>query len=113
MTPKIALIFSNFGPYHLARIDAFFNHSHNNQFSLLGIELARSQREYPWKTQVKNFSFPIVSVISEQLLEKTRVEQLIRHLYLVLEQVDPDILVISGYFRPGMLFTLLWSIWHH
>jgi glycosyltransferase involved in cell wall biosynthesis len=113
MNPKkIALLFSNYGPYHLARLNAIFNYCRENQWQVLGIELARSLNTYPWKAQIENIPFTIVSVAKDQKLEQTNFIQLIRRFHGVLEQVNPDVLAISGYARPTMLFALLWCHWH-
>ncbi|WP_017719608.1 glycosyltransferase [Kamptonema formosum] len=107
---KIALLFSHYGPYHLARIESLFNRCQESQWEVVGIELARSEGEYPWKTQLTNFPFPIVSLFKDRDLEKTRLDQLIWHLYVTLSQIQPDILAISGYFRPTMIGALIWCI---
>ena len=109
---KISILFSNFGPYHLARVRSFQQICHQTDWSLTGIELARSQAEYPWKTQLKQWENQIVSVINNQKLEQTKFFLLVKKLYLTLSQTKPDILVISGYSRPSMLSALLWSMWH-
>lgn len=107
---NIAIIFSNFGPYHLARLQAFQDICSQKNWSCNGIELAQHQVEYPWKPQNKKLKNSIISVTQHQQLETVKFETLIRRLYHVLFQVNPDVLVVSGYSRPTMLCAVLWTI---
>lgn len=112
MSKKIALLFSSYGPYHIARLKSIGNYFHDTQYKVTGIELARSQQEYPWKTQINNLSFQIVSVIKKQPLEQIKIHNLIQNIYLTLQEVRSDVIAISGYSRPSMLFALAWCIWN-
>ena len=109
---KIAVLFANFGPYHLARFGSFQKYCHQLGWQAVGIELARQEIEYPWETEISLFSHSIISVIKEQKLEQTRGTLLVKKLIETLNQINPDIVAISGYARPTMLASLLWSLWH-
>ncbi|MGK7937172.1 MAG: glycosyltransferase [Xenococcaceae cyanobacterium] len=109
---KVAVLFANFGPYHLARFGSFQESCHQLGWQAVGIELARQEIEYPWETEISLFSHSIISVIKEQKLEQTRVTLLVKKLIATLNQINPDIVAISGYARPTMLASLLWSLWH-
>ena len=39
---KIAVLFANYGPYHLARVKAFKDLVKNNDFQVSGLEISRS-----------------------------------------------------------------------
>lgn len=107
----IAILFTNYGPYHLARLRSFHEHCSRIGWEVVGIELAREEVEYAWKASIEGLNFPVVSVI-EQQLEQAKFSHLLQRLYAVLSQVKPDSLVIAGYARPAMLATLLWSLWN-
>ena len=107
----IALIFANYGPYHLARICRFYELYSRLGWNVVGIELARHEFEYTWQAKVEGLPFKIVSVIENQHLEQVKVSYLLKQLYAALSQINPDVLVIAGYARYSMLFTLLWSSW--
>ncbi|HEY9833807.1 MAG TPA: glycosyltransferase family 4 protein, partial [Stenomitos sp.] len=77
-----------------------------------GIELARTETQYPWKVQFNNLPFSIIAAIKEQELEQTPPIKLVQQLHSVLNQVEPDILAIAGYSYPSMLYALLWCICH-
>ncbi len=107
---NISILFSNFGPYHLARFQAFKDVCNSQKWSCNGIELAQYQAEYPWKPENKKLKDTIVPVTKNKQLEKINFIFLIKQLYHVLFQVKPDILVVSGYSRPAMLCAVLWTV---
>ena len=105
---KIGLLFTSYGPYHIARLESLKSLDPILQNQVMGIELARSQELYPWQTKIDNLTCPIVSVIKEKSLEQTKLSQLLRKLLEVLNHVEPEILAIAGYFNPAMLVALFW-----
>ncbi len=109
---RIVLLFASYGPYHLARINSFQKHCVGRGWEAIGMELARTEMEYPWKTEVKDLPIPIISVIDDRPLEHAGFSYLICHLYHALTHIQPDVLAISGYGRPAMLAALGWSLWH-
>jgi hypothetical protein len=44
---QIAILFANYGPYHLARVASAYHACQSRGWKVLGIELARSEEEYP------------------------------------------------------------------
>ncbi|MCJ8279698.1 MAG: glycosyltransferase family 4 protein [Rivularia sp. ALOHA_DT_140] len=109
---SITILFTNYGPYHLSRLAACHKNSHHLNWDFVGIELSRSEKQYPWKAKIDNFSGKLISVISEQPLEEVQPTLLIQKLFSVLSQIDPEVIVIAGYANIGMFAALLWSIWH-
>jgi glycosyltransferase involved in cell wall biosynthesis len=112
---KISIIFSNLGPYHLARLEGCVNYLNlsRNKVEIIAIELASCQEEYPWKIKRNDNKFSILSVIKNKSLEKTNVFDLISQLFAVLNGVKPDVIAIAGYFQPSMLSALSWCLWNH
>jgi glycosyltransferase involved in cell wall biosynthesis len=78
---------------------------------LFGIELARSEKEYPWKTKLDEIPFPIYSAINDIPLETVKFTDLSRKLISLLNQTNPDAIAIAGYARPAMLVALLWCLY--
>jgi 1,2-diacylglycerol 3-alpha-glucosyltransferase len=113
MSLKVAILFCNYGPYHLARIQGFFDGIRACAWQVIGIELARSEEEYPWRTNIDCLPFPIHSVIQHQTVEQTASLELCLRLRKLLHQINPDVIVIAGYARPAMLAALLWAKQHH
>jgi glycosyltransferase involved in cell wall biosynthesis len=112
MNIKLGILFSNFGPYHLARIKGCIDHCKQYQTKVVAIELAQSEEKYSWKTKRKDYNFPIFSAIQDQELEKTNILYLLLKLNLLLNDINPDVIAVVGYSQPGMLYTLLWGIWN-
>lgn len=54
---QIAILFANYGPYHLARVASAYHACKSRGWNLFGIELARSEKEYPWKQNWTKFLF--------------------------------------------------------
>jgi 1,2-diacylglycerol 3-alpha-glucosyltransferase len=108
----VAVLFSNYGPYHFARINSFQTVCSQLGWDLVGIELARSEAEYQWKTKAENLPYKMISVVSDRQLESAKSGQVFSNLNNVLNQTRPDVIAIAGYARPAMLCALLWSIWN-
>lgn len=108
MTTNVALLFSNYGPYHIARLESLSQNSTRENIQAVGIELSRSEKRYPWQTQLNNLKLPIISVIKQTSLEETKLIEITQKLFSTLKQVDPTVLAISGYFNPAMLAALFW-----
>ncbi len=112
MSFKVTKICTSFGPYHLARIDAFVRHCQARNWEVFGIELARAEEEYPWQTESKYFPCEIISVIDDSTLEKTKLTRLVGNILATLDRTKPDAVAISGYARPAMLAALWWCLQH-
>ncbi|WP_435184037.1 glycosyltransferase family 4 protein [Cylindrospermopsis raciborskii G7] len=109
---KIAVLFANYGPYHVARVASAYHAGKSRGWNVCGIELARTEKEYPWKTQLDEIPFPIYSAITDIPLETVKLIGLLSKLTSVLDQANPDAIAISGYARPAMLVALLWCLFH-
>jgi 1,2-diacylglycerol 3-alpha-glucosyltransferase len=112
MSLKLATLFTNYGPYHLARLEAFFQSIDRRSWQLIGIELARTEQEYPWQTDIHQSPFPIHSIVQNQPLEESSVVGLSLKLNRHLKQINPDVIAIAGYAHPAMLTALFWARRH-
>jgi glycosyltransferase involved in cell wall biosynthesis len=108
MNKRIGILFSNYGPYHIARLESLKKQHPSFEYQITGIELSRFQEMYPWQAQINELDFPIVSAVTNQSLERTQIHQLMTNLLRILNQINPNILAISGYFKPSMLLALFW-----
>ena len=109
---KIAILFANYGPYHIARLASAYQAGKSRGWNVFGIELARYEKEYPWKTTREDINFEIYSAISDKPIEKSSFWEIIKHLYSTLAKSQSDIFVIAGYARPAMVAALFWCLWH-
>jgi 1,2-diacylglycerol 3-alpha-glucosyltransferase len=107
----IALLFTNFGPYHVARASKLSQNLALKEWTMTAIELARFEEEYKWETEVSSAPFALLSVTQKQL-EQVPVNQIAWQLCQGLSNLKPDVLVIAGYSRLAMLAALGWALWH-
>lgn len=108
----LALIFSNCGPYHLARLYGLHDYCCKINWRIVGIELSRFETEYPWRTESNALPFTVIPIIENQPVEQIKFSYLLKQIHVVLSQLNPDILVIAGYASPAMLSALGWCLWH-
>lgn len=109
---KIVILFANYGPYHISRLQAFQKSCSSFNWESIGIQLAQTELEYPWEVQTNKLSVNILSVTKNKALENISLSELLANLFKLLNEVCPDVLVISGYFRLSMLAAFIWGIWH-
>lgn len=108
---KVAVLFVNFGPYHLARLAAFKKLCDRQHWQMIGIELARSDQVYQWRTQLDAFPGELHSVF-DCSLQAVSSWTAIQKLLAQLNQLQPDVIAIAGYAERPMLAALAWSRWH-
>ena len=109
---KIALLFDNYGPYHIARISAVYRSFQHYGWEVVGIELTRSSYEYAWRSQIHDLPFAIHTISAGCKVQPASFSSQVSSLYRAMNDINPDILAISGYARLAMLFVLAWSRWH-
>ncbi|MGK7952405.1 MAG: glycosyltransferase family 4 protein [Xenococcaceae cyanobacterium] len=110
MSKNIGLLFSNYGPYHIARLESLSSYLPEENWQAVGIELSRSEKKYPWRVKLNSLTFPIISVIKDCSVEDSKIYFLFRQLVIALKQINPSVLAISGYFQPSMLLALFWCL---
>ena len=55
---RIAIFFTNYGPYHLARVEAFKSLV-PEEWEVFGLEISRDGVDYQWKTDLENSELQI------------------------------------------------------
>ena len=108
----VALLFVNYGPYHFERLSALDQRCQQIGWHAIGIEIARSEAEYAWTTNIEQLPYDFMSVIPDRPLESVSLPSLMIKLFTVLAQVNPDVVALCGYAHPTMLAALVWSVWH-
>ncbi len=108
----IVVLFSNLGPYHLARLNRLHTACQQRGWRMTALELARTEADYAWKTSLSGSPFLVIS-LSANPLEHTSFSRMVQRLWATLTQLQPDAVAIAGYGRPTMLAALGWSLWHH
>lgn len=106
---KIAILFANYGPYHIARVTSAYQAGKSRGWNVFGIELARSGEEYPWQTSLNNIPFKLITVCQTYSYEKAPKFLLIQNLVKTLTEIQPDVLAIAGYSEPAMIAAFMWG----
>lgn len=103
---RIAVIFINFGPYHVARAQALSDMAGVSPYF---IELARSVKTHPWEIPDRQLIPLRLHTLVERAWEETGYSQLTRELWKALDKYDPAIVFTSSYRPFVMLSAARWA----
>lgn len=104
---KTALIYSHFGPYHMARFRSLRKLASKYNIEVTGVELFRHQTRYPWDRDASDL--PIVTVKSENRSWQARYAVIPKCLTTI-KEITPDILIIAGYGEAWGISLIIWAI---
>lgn len=104
--PRVAILFDNFGPYHLTRLRAA-----SGICKLLGVEFGSTSAEYDWKALESSGLKRVALNDSGSSNELSRGEFKNR-LFAVLDEFNPEVLVVPGWGYRGALLALCWGLSH-
>lgn len=110
---KIAIAFTNFGPYHLARLRALGERLSQSGGELIAYELAGKQELYPWKTTRGSEPFEWITLFPDGVMEDLSKADCDRAMTTALGIDQPDAVGVVGYFRPESLAMLRWAKANH
>lgn len=102
---RCAIIYAGIGPYHMARLRAFAELLPDLQ----AVEIAGTQRKYPWRSARQNLSFVLTTLFPREALETISWRRQCTALRSVLNDIQPDILVVSGYRERVMRAAAAWA----
>jgi 1,2-diacylglycerol 3-alpha-glucosyltransferase len=105
----LAISFTNFGPYHLARLRALARHLERVGGRLIAYESASAERLYPWERTERAEPFEWITLFPGRVLETIPRGGCARAMRDALERDRPDALGIVGYWRPESLAMLRWA----
>ena len=103
MANPVAIIHTQCGPYHFARIDAFRS-IYSGHIDLIQLTSQEGLRQ--WK--VDDCSIKITT-IADGMLEEYPAKHLIKNLVEYLTKTQPAILVVAGYGHPVMRAAIKWG----
>lgn len=106
---KVAVFFTNYSHYHLARVKAFQSMV-KNEWEVIGIEITRDGVDYQWKTDIDDSDLSIFSILGTSKINKVNILKQINKIFSLLNKLNPDVLVIAGYGRFLINISLLWTI---
>ena len=108
----IAILFTNYGPYHLARVKAFQHLVKKDDCQVIGIEITRDGVDYQWQTDVENSDLKIYAILGNLKPDEVSRNITVKKTFDLLSHINPDVIVIAGYARLSMLSALFWSLWY-
>jgi glycosyltransferase involved in cell wall biosynthesis len=103
---RIAILFDNFGPYHLARLRAA-----SGVCDVLAVEFGSSSAEYDWEASVAN-GLQRVALNERGSSRELSRDEFKKRLFAVLNEFKPEAVVVPGWGYRGALLGLCWGLFH-
>src|SRR5262249_13819924 len=107
-----AVCFTNFGPYHLARLRALAARLGERGDALVAYEVAGSERTYPWARSRRDEPFAWITLFPDRSLETIEPAACRRAMRAVLGRDRPDAVGVVGYARPESVAAARWARRH-
>ncbi len=105
----ISVCFTNFGPYHLARLRALADRLAARGDRLIAYEVAGTERTYPWARSRRDEPFEWVTLFPDRVLETIEADSCRWAMLEALELDRPDAVGIVGYARPESIAAARWA----
>ncbi|MGR9099994.1 MAG: glycosyltransferase family 4 protein [Gammaproteobacteria bacterium] len=100
---KIAVIFDNFGPYHIARLSAVAK-----RCDLLAVEVSAHSAEYAWN-RTEDVRFRRITLMENRDRSKSNAIKLIRRLEATLSGFRPNAVAVPGWSGLHAFSALSWA----
>ena len=106
----LALIYNNFGPYHLARLAATAGYGKNYGIEVMGIEIASQERRYAWEPE-STAETKKLTIFPARAVEELSQWELISGMWSTLNRLNPQAMAFgpSGETLPAFLAMLAWA----
>jgi 1,2-diacylglycerol 3-alpha-glucosyltransferase len=108
---KFAVCFTNFGPYHLARLRATALRLRERGSQLIAVEIASTEQRYPWRQSRSDEPFKWITLFPGRMLETITAGNCRAAMTEVLDQENPDAVAIAGYARAESMGAARWARW--
>jgi glycosyltransferase involved in cell wall biosynthesis len=102
--PRVAILFDNFGPYHLARLKAA-----SHVCDVLAVEFGSASAEYEWKAS-ESGGLKRVALNDRGSSHDLPIEEFKGLLFDVLDEYKPEVVVVPGWGYRGALMALGWGL---
>lgn len=102
---SVAIIFDNFGPYHIARLQAAAV-----ACDLMAIEVAGASATYSWENNATAGTFKRVTLIEQGTSADVGRSELVRRLEQALNQFKPGVVVVPGWASPAAWGAMHWCL---
>jgi len=102
---SVAIIFDNFGPYHVARLEAA-----STVCDLLAIEVAGASEVYAWENISTSGKWKRITLIENTTSRSVSTSELVQRLERALEQFKPGVVVVPGWASPAAWGAMHWCV---
>ena len=109
MKMTVAVCFTNFGPYHLARLRALALRLAKAGDGLIAYEVAGSERTYPWRLNRSDEPFDWITLFPERTLETIAAADCRKAILEALHRDRPGAVGSVGYARPESMAAARWA----
>jgi 1,2-diacylglycerol 3-alpha-glucosyltransferase len=100
----VAIYFQMFGPYIIARLNSAAKVSH-----VVGLEGSRRSAVYAWNPILAQQNFDRRTLFVDKSIEEAQPAEIVAAVWRVLDDTNPDVVVVSGWSQSGALAMLLWA----
>jgi 1,2-diacylglycerol 3-alpha-glucosyltransferase len=104
-----AVCFTNFGPYHLARLRALAARLATDGSRLVAYEVAAREQTYPWSRSRLDEPFTWITLFPDRALETLEPAVCRRAMAVALDRDSPDAVGLVGYARPESMAAARWA----
>jgi glycosyltransferase involved in cell wall biosynthesis len=104
-----AICFTNFGPYHLARLRALAGRLRRDGDCLIAYEMASTERMYPWQSPRQTEPFDWITFFPNRVLESLTASECAAAIAAALNRDQPDAVGVVGYARPESMAAARWT----
>src|SRR5262245_6780102 len=108
VSPTIAIMFEMFGPYHIARVNAFAANE-----KVIALEGSQSSEEYDWDRNANADRFQRVTLFQDQPIARKTPKEVNDKIFAVLSQHRPDVVVVPGWASSYAYSMLAWASDNH
>ena len=106
---RVAIIWSRFGPYHLARLRAAAEAGNQHDAEIHGIEVAERDSIYQWNPCKSGNEFVRHTVFPGQDYASLSSRMIADATVRTLEIIQPDIIAVNGWSAPEACAAIDWS----
>lgn len=109
---RLSVSFTNFGPYHLARLRALGRRLRDEGGDLIAYETAGLEEKYAWRADRGEEPFRRITLFPGRAVESIPASECATAMRRALARDLPDVVGIVGYVRPESLAALAWARAH-